>query len=99
MHKTGSLQAPARITAEMIDSYFRFNSGTKAFVQIAAQRVTITTDAIALKKEFLPAKKTITLDNKWAEYIYDKITKSYVLSFMSYKSRSSLFHNIIAKIF
>jgi hypothetical protein len=64
VHKTGSLQAPARITAEMIDSYFRFNSGTKAFVQIAAQRVTITTDAIALKKEFLPAKKTITLDNK-----------------------------------
>lgn len=47
---------PNIITSEMIDAYFRYNSGTKDFVQIGSQQLTMTTDAVTLKKEFLGKK-------------------------------------------
>lgn len=48
----GAPGAPATITANMVDKFYKYNSGGKNFAQLGQQRnFTTTTDGISLKKE------------------------------------------------
>ena len=48
----GAPAAPAFITANMVDSFYKYNSGSKEFSMMGQQRhFTVTTDGISLKKE------------------------------------------------
>lgn len=48
----GVASAPETITGDMVQSYFKYNSGRLEFVQLGQKDFTNTTDAISLKKEF-----------------------------------------------
>ncbi len=53
----GNFSSPTTITSEMIDTFFRYNSGTKEFVSMQGNKqITMTTDAVFLKKEFCVKK-------------------------------------------
>ena len=49
----GAPGAPATISANMVDGFYKYNSGAKEFVALGKQRhFTATTDGISLKKEY-----------------------------------------------
>ena len=53
----GHAQAPAIVGPEMIETFWRYNSGAKEFAQLGGQKsITVTTDAVSLRKEYLPKK-------------------------------------------
>ena len=55
---SGQASAPQQLTPDMIEGYFRYNSGAKQFTSFAGQKqITMTTDGISLKKEFQPKTK------------------------------------------
>ena len=49
----GAPTAPSQITADMVMTFYKYNSGARDFVTLGTQRhFTATTDGISLKKEF-----------------------------------------------
>lgn len=49
----GAANAPAHITADMVMTFYKYNSGSKEFATLGTSRhFTATTDGISLKKEF-----------------------------------------------
>ena len=54
----GAASAPETIRAEMVANFYKYNSGSKEYMQMGQQRhLTSTTDGVSLKKEFQPATK------------------------------------------
>jgi hypothetical protein len=47
----GPSTAPEFIENEMVEHYFKYNSGNKEFVNLGAKSFSAITDAVALKKE------------------------------------------------
>ena len=49
----GAASAPDIVTHDMVDGFFKYDSGAKEFTALRQQRhFTATTDGISLKKEF-----------------------------------------------
>ena len=48
----GAATAPDRITGDMVQSFYKYNSGRLEFVQLGQHDFTNTTDGISLKKEY-----------------------------------------------
>ena len=49
----GAAAAPPRIKANMIHTFYKYNTGEKGFVPLAQAHLTATTDGISLRKQHL----------------------------------------------
>lgn len=49
----GAPGAPQKITAKMIQTFYKYNSGAKEFIPLKQAHLTTTTDGISLRKKHL----------------------------------------------
>ena len=48
----GAASAPEKISGDMVQSFFKYNSGRLEFMSLGQKDFTTTTDGISMKKEF-----------------------------------------------
>jgi len=54
----GSKSLPGTVDPSMIDTFFKYNTGSKSFQPLGSRSVTKTTDAVALNPKYFPANRS-----------------------------------------